>query len=302
MPPSLLDGTNRSSRLRPPAGCWIAKRCSRAARSDDLSCSGMPPATPTGSATAAVRPGDAALWRRDLAAAVIVSHELLSSKHESSSLHRYRQDCCNRTISAAPHPRTPWPLRCESGRQSGVSDLSGSEQPTTEASAAAASRSPLARTRNVAIGIAPCDGSWMSKAIATTMQPGLCLSRNPRGAGPCSVAAKYARPRHSRCCAADRLELALLPFARVGYLLRPPRRHIARVRPPGGEKRARRGSAWLPLRTGRARSGAAGAQEAATSPECLRDRRGPKWIPSSRETECEAVASPIGKAAVRVAV
>ena len=93
----------------------------------------------------------------------------------------------------------------------------------------------------------------------------------------------------------------LAPFRASWLSASPPRRHIARVRPPGGEKRARRGS-MAALRTGRARSGAAGAQEAATSPECFAIAGGPKWIPSSRETECEAVASPIGKAAVRVAV
>ena len=56
----------------------------------------------------------------------------------------------SRTISAAPHPRAARPLWFESGRRGGVRDLGGGGQPTAEASAASASRSPLARTRNVA--------------------------------------------------------------------------------------------------------------------------------------------------------
>ena len=73
--------------------------------------------------------------------------------HEHDLWRMANGDRC-RTVSAAPHPRTPWPLWSESGRQTGVSDLSGGELPTAEASAAEASRSPLARTRNVANAVA----------------------------------------------------------------------------------------------------------------------------------------------------
>jgi len=48
--------------------------------------SGPPPATPTDTATATVRPGDAALWRRRPWPPSTVSHECLSCKHESGSL------------------------------------------------------------------------------------------------------------------------------------------------------------------------------------------------------------------------
>jgi hypothetical protein len=85
--PALAQRTNRSSRRCPTPGCWIARQCSRAARPDDLSCVGRPPATPTDTATAA-RPSRrcsslaASTWRSPSA----VSHELLNSKHKSSSL------------------------------------------------------------------------------------------------------------------------------------------------------------------------------------------------------------------------
>ena len=45
-------------------------------------------------------------------------------------------------------------LWSESGRRGGVSDLGGGGQPTADASAALVSRSPLARTRNVAVALA----------------------------------------------------------------------------------------------------------------------------------------------------
>ena len=64
---------------------------------------------------------------------------------------------CSRTISAAPHPRAARPLWSERGRRGPVSDLGGGGQPTAQASAASASRSPLARTRNVANAIAQPD-------------------------------------------------------------------------------------------------------------------------------------------------
>ena len=95
-------------------------------------------------------PAVAAPWRRDPAAAVIVSHKLLSSKHKSSSLGGTARTAASghtrqrRTL--AQHD----PSDFESGRRGGVSDLGGGGQPTAEASAASASRSPLARTRNVA--------------------------------------------------------------------------------------------------------------------------------------------------------
>ena len=66
--------------------CW-SRRALRKSTAEHMTLAGWGvPATPTGSATAAVRPGGAAPWRRDPAAAVIVSHELPSSKHKSSSL------------------------------------------------------------------------------------------------------------------------------------------------------------------------------------------------------------------------
>ena len=57
---------------------------------------------------------------------------------------------CYRTIWAAPHLRAARALWSESGGRGGVSDLGGGEQPTPEANVASTSRSPSARTRNVA--------------------------------------------------------------------------------------------------------------------------------------------------------
>jgi hypothetical protein len=48
----------------------------------------------------------------------------------------------------------------------GVSDLGGGGQPTAEASAASASRSPLPRTRNVAIGVARPGAELASRFVA----------------------------------------------------------------------------------------------------------------------------------------
>jgi hypothetical protein len=76
-----------------------------------------------------------------------------SSRAAEQQRRRRRSHCRYRTNSAAPHPRAARPLCSVSGRRGGVSDLDGGE-PTAEASAASASRSPLARTRNVAIGMA----------------------------------------------------------------------------------------------------------------------------------------------------
>ena len=64
-----------------------------------------------------------------------------------------RIGCSFRTISAAAHPRAARPLSFESGRRGGVSDLGGGGQPTAETSAASASRSHFASTRNVATAI-----------------------------------------------------------------------------------------------------------------------------------------------------
>ncbi len=84
---------------------------------------------------------------------------------------------CFRTISAARHPRAARPLWFESGRRGGVSDLGGDGQPTAEGSAASASRSPSARTRNVAIPIAR---SAESRAWKRSSAEARC----PRQAGP----------------------------------------------------------------------------------------------------------------------
>jgi hypothetical protein len=68
---------------------------------------------------------------------------------------------CFRTIWAAPRLRAGRLLCCESGGRGGVCDLGGGEQPTAEASAASTSRSPSARTRNVAVcARRPRDARW----------------------------------------------------------------------------------------------------------------------------------------------
>ena len=71
----------------------------------------------------------------------------------------------NRTISAAAHPRGARPLWSESGRWGGVSDSAGGGRPTAGAGAASASRSPLARTRNVAKRVARQEITWEMNAI-----------------------------------------------------------------------------------------------------------------------------------------
>jgi hypothetical protein len=117
--------------------------------------------------------------------------------------------CRCRTISAAPHPRAAWTVWSESGRQSGVSELDGGEQPTAEASAPSASRSPLARTRNVAEAIAgPNLLQRSNRSSATDRHRDPCRDQAhvPRSRRwPLVCRQRDTAARHGRTAKSDRL-------------------------------------------------------------------------------------------------
>jgi hypothetical protein len=99
------------------------------------------------------------------------------------------------TIWAAPHPRAGRPLLFESGGPGGVSDLGGGEQPTAEASAASTSRSPSARTRNVALcARRPRDARWNKSDRRTPLASGpRCGLASLRAAWRCAWLRLIAR-------------------------------------------------------------------------------------------------------------